>query len=163
MKKFFVLVAVLALVPFTAFGMEELADNVMDEITGQAGVTITFGGADSVVTATSSGVAWGDPDGAGDPDGVPAHLRIDGDMTTTTTVAAGSSMTIDVDAVSGVIIGLSDMDVGVEMAAAQLTIGAGVGPAPVWADDPAAVMGVLSLSSTTVNLALPSALSINAH
>ena len=164
MKRFLVFVAVLALsFPVAAFGMEQLGDETMDGITGQAGVTITFGGSDTVVTATSSGVAWGDPDGNGGTAADAAHIRVDGDMVTTTTVAAGSSMTIDVDANQGVVIGLADMDVGVTVEAAQLTIGAGPGEAPNWADDPVGVLGVVSLNQTTVDLALPGALVISAH
>lgn len=164
MKKLLVFVGVLMIVPLSAFAMEELADDVMGDITGQAGVTITFGGTDTTVVATSTGVAWGDPDGNGDPvTGAAAHLRIDGDMVTTTTVAGGSSLTIDLQDGVGVIIGLAGMDVGVTMEAAQLTIGAGSGATPIWAADPAAVLGVLSLNQTTVDLALPSALIISPH
>jgi hypothetical protein len=160
MKRFIVFVAVLMLVPMAAFGMEELADDVMGDITGQAGVTITFGGETSV-TATSTGVAWGDPDGDGT--GNAAHMRIDGNMITETTVAAGSSMTIDLADGTGVIIGLGGMDVDVTMQAAELTIGAGAGSTPDWTGGPDAVLGVLSLNQTTVDLALPSALVIRPH
>ncbi len=164
MKRFLVFVAVLALlVPVAAFGMETLEDEAMDGITGQAGVTITFGGTDTVVTATSSGVAWGDPDGDGSGTGAAAHLRIDGNMVTTTTVAANSSMTIDLDGNTGVIIGLNNMDVSVVMEANELTIGSGAGVTPDWTGGPDAVLGVLSLNQTTVDLALPAALVISPH
>jgi len=174
MKKLFVLVAVLALLPFTAFGMEELGDDVMGEITAQAGVTIEFAG-ETEVTTTSSGVAWGDPDGEaayetiGTGEGVPACIRIDGAMTTTTSIADGSQMTIDVEGSRGVIIGLEGMDVGVEMAAAVLQISSGAGsPTPDWGVDPAdipldQVLGVVSLGSTSVGVALPNALIIRPH
>lgn len=171
MKRLFVFVAVLALVPCTAFGMEELADEAMGEITGQAGVTIEFTGT-TTVTATSSGVAWGDPDGeatyATTPAAVPAHIRIDGAMATTTTVGPGY-MTIDVEGSRGVIIGLENMDVGVTMGATVLQISSGVGSAtPDWNVDPATipldqVLGVVSLGSTGVVLDPPEALIIRSH
>jgi len=164
MKRIFVFVAVLTLVPCAAFGMEELADDAMGEITGQAGVRITFGGSASV-TATSSGVAWGDPDGDGSENGAAAHMRIDGNMITETTVAANSFMTIDLDENSGVIIGLADMDVDVTMQASELWIGSGAGATPDWGDTvpTTALLGVVSLNQTTVDLVLPSALIISPH
>lgn len=162
MKRTLVFVAVLMLVPMAAFGMEELADEVMGDITGQAGVTITFGGSTSV-TATSSGVAWGDPDGDGS--GNAAHMRIDGEMITTTTVADGSQMTIDLADGTGVIIGLANMYVDVTMQADELWIGSGAGATPDWgATVPTtALLGVVSLNQTTVDLVLPSALIISPH
>jgi hypothetical protein len=177
MKRTLVFVAVLMLVPMAAFGMEELTDDVMGDITGQAGVTIEFVGT-TTVQATSSGVAWGDPDGeaayATDVDGdtiadnLPAHVRVDGAMTTTTTVGDGY-MTIDLEGSRGVVIGLEHMDVDVEMTAAVLQISSGAGSAtPDWGVDPAAipldqVLGVVSLGSTAVDLTLPTALVIRPH
>lgn len=60
MKKFLAILAALMLIPFTAFGMEMLSDNVMDDVTGQAGVSINL---DVEVDATIATAAWGDADG----------------------------------------------------------------------------------------------------
>lgn len=60
MKKFIAILAVLMLVPFTAFGLESLSEDVMDNVTGQAGVSIA---ADITVNLTMDTMAWGDSDG----------------------------------------------------------------------------------------------------
>jgi hypothetical protein len=60
MKKFIAILAVLMLVPFTAFGLESLSEDVMDNVTGQAGVSIAT---DINISATIDTLAWGDSDG----------------------------------------------------------------------------------------------------
>lgn len=60
MKKFIAILAILMLVPFTAFGLESLSDDVMDNTTGQAGVSIA---ADINIDMTMDTLAWGDADG----------------------------------------------------------------------------------------------------
>jgi hypothetical protein len=60
MKKFIAILAVLMLVPFTAFGLESLSEDVMDNVTGQAGVSIA---ADINIDLTMDTMAWGDSDG----------------------------------------------------------------------------------------------------
>lgn len=63
MKKMLAIALALMLVPFTAFGLEMLQDRVMDEVTGQAGVSINI---DAVVSNLDIGVvSWGDLDGVG--------------------------------------------------------------------------------------------------
>lgn len=60
MKKIIAIIAILMLVPFTAFGLEALSEDVLDDVTGQAGVSINL---DVHVDATIDTAAWGDADG----------------------------------------------------------------------------------------------------
>lgn len=62
MKKIIAILAVLMLLPFTAFGLETLSEDVLDDVTGQAGVSI---GLDVNVNMTMETLAWGDSDGLG--------------------------------------------------------------------------------------------------
>ena len=66
MKKL-VLIAILSLVPFTAFALDAMTDTALDGITAQEGVSITFtgdtGGLEIKLGATDT--AWIDTDGLG--------------------------------------------------------------------------------------------------
>ena len=62
MKKVLAIVLAMMLVPFTAFGLEMLEDSTLDNVTGQAGVSINL---DVQVDATIDAAAWGDSDGIG--------------------------------------------------------------------------------------------------
>jgi hypothetical protein len=63
MKKLIAILAVLMLVPFTAFGLEALSEDVLDDVTGQAGVSINL--SVSIASVTMDTLAWGDSDGVG--------------------------------------------------------------------------------------------------
>lgn len=63
MKKILAVAAILMLVPFTAFGMQMMADTALDDVTGQAGVSISI---DNVQMDMSiEYLSWGDGDGLG--------------------------------------------------------------------------------------------------
>jgi hypothetical protein len=62
MKKLIAILAILMLVPFTAFGLEALSEDVLDDVTGQAGVSIAT---DININMTMDTLAWGDKDGLG--------------------------------------------------------------------------------------------------
>ena len=177
MKKILAIAGVLLLMPFMAFGMEMLTDEVMDEVIGQAGVTIEFAG-ETIITGTSTGISWGDPDGEAtysEVDGVPAYLRIDGEMVGTITIADGSFMTIDVEGsntaagTSAVIIGLENMDVELEAESSTLTISANSNANAAPADWTVAesldnVIGVLGLPpGRKIEIDMPTALIIRPH
>ena len=68
------IVALLAL-PMSAMALEKMSGEDMGSITGQAGVTIAFGG-NSTTTITFSQLAWGDPDGFGNACGQSAGWLI---------------------------------------------------------------------------------------
>lgn len=63
MKKLIAILAILMLVPFTAFGLEALSEDVLDDVTGQAGVSINMNV--SIASVTMDTLAWGDSDGVG--------------------------------------------------------------------------------------------------
>jgi hypothetical protein len=63
MKKLIAILAVLMLVPFTAFGLEALSEDVLDDVTGQAGVSINLDV--RIASVTMDTLAWGDSDGVG--------------------------------------------------------------------------------------------------
>jgi hypothetical protein len=61
MKKAIAIAAVLMLVPFTAFGLEMMADTALEDVTGQAGVSISI---DNVqLDFQMDYLSWGDGDG----------------------------------------------------------------------------------------------------
>lgn len=60
MKRIIAILVMLMLVPFTAFGLEALSEDVMDNVTGQAGVSIAT---DININMTMDTLAWGDSDG----------------------------------------------------------------------------------------------------
>ncbi len=61
MKKVIAIVAVLMLVPFTAFGLEMMHDSALEDVTGQAGVSISI---DNVqLDFAMDYMSWGDGDG----------------------------------------------------------------------------------------------------
>jgi len=63
MKKVLAIIAIVMLVPFTAFGMEMMADTALEDVTGQAGVSISI---DNVQMDFSMDyISWGDSDGLG--------------------------------------------------------------------------------------------------
>ncbi len=62
MKKLIAIVAMMLLTPFSAFGLTALPDSQMNNITGQAGVSI---GAEIDLGIHIDTVAWGDADGVG--------------------------------------------------------------------------------------------------
>ncbi|MBU1172413.1 MAG: hypothetical protein KKD44_22880 [Proteobacteria bacterium] len=92
MKKL-VLIAVLLLVPFTAFALDSMNDSALDEMTAQQGVTITFDGV--VVTQGVSDFSWGDGDGLGGTTAA-GYLFLEESGAGTTVSLDGTSMTIDV-------------------------------------------------------------------
>ena len=64
MKKMLAVAAILMLVPFTAFGMQMMADTALEDVTGQAGVSIDV---DNVqLDFAMDYLAWGDADATND-------------------------------------------------------------------------------------------------
>lgn len=63
MKKVLAIAAIVMLVPFTAFGMQMMADTALEDVTGQAGVSISI---DNVqMDFQMDYLSWGDGDGLG--------------------------------------------------------------------------------------------------
>lgn len=161
-----VLAAALVVLPLSAFAMEAITENAMDDVTGQAGVTITFEGASSI-NATLDGLAWGDDNGynaGGFGYGMAAHVRIDGTIGVNVNIASGSRLTIDVDA-AGLRIGLPNPTITIDVPD-SLRISAGLGAtvadwgAAVTSDH---VIGHVSFNNIAVSIVAPTALWIAPH
>jgi hypothetical protein len=61
MKKMLAVAAIVMLVPFNAFGLEMMADTALEDVTGQAGVSISI---DNVqMDFQMDYLSWGDADG----------------------------------------------------------------------------------------------------
>lgn len=65
MKKILAIAAIIMLIPFYAFGMEMISDEAMNDVTGQAGVSIAT---DISMNIHFDTMAWGDADGVGADD-----------------------------------------------------------------------------------------------
>ena len=155
MKKLIAILAVMTLIPFTAFGFQAVSDDAMKDLVGQAGVDLTFGGANTVITANLQDLTWGDSDGYGAA-GVAGEISIGGTINAVITIGADSSLSVDVDGNQGIVLsGLENVGVAVTLPDV-LTLGVG----PVGAPNE---IGTLGLASSSVTIALPTTLSINAH
>ncbi len=96
MKKLLVamIVGSLLALPLSAMAMEKITGSDLDNVTGQAGITVGFG-SDVVTEISFSALSWGDPDGystASDS----GWLIIDGDIGITTNISQGGTLAIDV-------------------------------------------------------------------
>jgi hypothetical protein len=162
MKKLLAIAVVLLMVPFSAFGLEMLTDDVMEDVTGQAGVTITFLQGDTVIDITVDGIAWGDDDGFGT--GPAAHVRLDGTIGIKITIAAGEQMTIDVSGAHGIVLGLPDLQIDVTVPEA-IVISAGFGAVADWTTTPVTslTLGTLGLNNVQIDITTPEFIAIAPH
>jgi len=108
LTKLLAVTTIICMIPFTAFSMQMISDNEMDEITGQSGITIVFSGNDAEgalsIDVSLRGLAWGDTDGiVGDT--VAGYFTMDGqdadtgapmDTTLSIKIKHLSKMTLDV-------------------------------------------------------------------
>lgn len=79
MKKVLAIVAIVMLVPFSAFGLEMMHDTALEDVTGQAGVSISI---DNVQMDFQMGyLGWGDSDGIDLPDSGGLNPTLDGAIT----------------------------------------------------------------------------------
>jgi hypothetical protein len=91
-----VLIAVLLTLPMSALALEKMSGGDMNGITGQAGVTIAFGGTSTTIIDFSR-ISWGDPDGLGAACGANAGwIIIDGEITITQVIADGETLVLDI-------------------------------------------------------------------
>ncbi len=173
MKKLLIALVVGALLalPMSAMAMDALTQSQLDNVEGQAGVTVGFG-SDVVTEISFSALSWGDPDGystASDS----GWLIIDGDIGITTTINQGETLVIDVGntgaaeaTFNGVTIptgktflalSLPGMDVNVTVPD-TLAIGFGTQAA-----DMVCTLGLLNLDGLTVSVGSVSALYVWCH
>jgi hypothetical protein len=106
MKKILAIAAVLMLLVPMAYALESIEDMDLDNVTGQAGISLyNYNGA-MTINASLEGISWGDPDGYS-ASGTPAagFIKIQALVNTTTagtigigiTQAVGNEVKIEVD------------------------------------------------------------------
>jgi hypothetical protein len=101
MKKLLVAIVIGALLalPLSAMAMEKINGADLEDVTGQAGVSIGFGS--TLVTEISfSSIAWGDPDGVAGAANE-GWIIIDGNVGLTSTVNQGGILVMDVANAAG--------------------------------------------------------------
>jgi hypothetical protein len=175
MKKFTLVVLLVSLLalPMSALALEKMSGGDLGDVTGQAGVTIAFGGT-STTRIDFSQIGWGDPDGLTACSSIAGWLIIDGDIIIDQTIADGERLTLDIGttgaatcnvagavnippATTFIAVGLPTMTLSVSVPA-TLTIGLG--------DTSAAIdgtLGILNLRDLDVATGTPAALYIWAH
>lgn len=115
MKKL-VLVAIMMLVPFSAFALDSMNDDALDKLTAQEGVTITF--ENVVIDQTASDIAWSDADGVTD---APNAGRIYVDQSGSTVTTITGSLKIDVATVGDTALAIAAPTNGVASSIAAKT------------------------------------------
>lgn len=176
MKKLLValVVGTLLVLPMSAMAMDSISDTDLNGISGQAGVTVAFGG-NQTTTVSLDSVSWGDPDGMGAASGASGQgwVILDGTIGVTVTIADGEELTLDVataDAtgytagavtIAGgttfIAVGLPDQTVTVDVPA-TMTIGLGTAAATI-----TGTLGISNLENLTIDPGQPSTLYIYAH
>jgi len=187
--KLLAIATVVAMIPFTAFSMDVISDNEMEQITGQSGVTIVFAGNASQgalsIDVGLRGLAWGDTDGTGgDTDA--GYFTMNGynstngqPMTTTLSIKIAhlSTMTLDVGTTGTAALQVDSTDVVptntsfLRLGVPDLTLEVNMADEGklVLADNSSGTngkeLGTLSLTDLSVGLTFPenSALYIYAH
>jgi hypothetical protein len=177
MKKFglAVLIAALLALPMSAMALEKMSGADLGDVTGQAGVTIAFGGT-TTTTISFSQVNWGDPDGLGGTCGSnPGWIILDGSVVIEQVIACGETLTLDVGttgagtcllppcsvAVPGtttfIAVGLPTVTLSIGVPA-TMTIGLGTTSGTI-----SGTLGILNLRGLSVTAGSPTALYIWAH
>lgn len=176
MKKLLIalIVGSLMALPMSATALEAITQSDLGGITGQAGVTIAFGG-NQTTGVSFNAVSWGDPDGLGAGSGASGQgwVIIDGTVGVSVEIASGQMLTLDVAtadtggyASNGVniaagttfiAIGLPSQTITVDTPD-TLTIGLGTAAGTI-----AGTVGILNLEGLTVTPGTPDALYIYAH
>ncbi len=175
MKKLLLVLMACALIAVPAMAMDTISDSDLGGITGQAGVTIAFGGT-TTTTISFTGLSWGDPDGVGSA--TAGFLTIKSSTTTdpatvTSRILDGEELTLDVATASGgtftvgsvsipsgksfIKVGLPDMSTTVNLPS---TINIGLGSA---SNTISGTLGTLSVSDISVGVDNGNALYIYAH
>lgn len=170
MKKL-ALILILALIAAPALALEEISDADLNDVVGQSGVSITSFGP-MIVDVQMKGLAWGDDDGYAAGTGSAGHVRIDAIdgvgvdtlLTVGVTWPSGGVLTIDVDSVDGIVLGLPAFVVNIGVPAAlRISVGAtefaSWGAAPVSAD----ILGYLGFNNLAVAFTAPAGLAIAPH
>jgi len=155
MKKLIVIATILMMVPFTAFSLESLNDSSMDDVTGQAGVSLGMDGTmEAVVTIESFTYT--------DEGSLAVSNANGGDLLELTTTVTG---VIDIDVedapatlptMTGTVIkvGLANATVTVDPIVLANTMDIALGGSS---------LGTIGLGSIGIDVTLPSAMYIGTH
>ena len=177
MKRFGLLVLIVALMalPMSAMALEKMSGGDLDGVTGQAGVTIAFGGA-ATTTISFSALSWGDPDGVDGTCGSAAGwVIIQGVVSVDQVIACGEMLTLDIGTTGAgtcsmppcaidipggttfIAVGLPTMTLDITVPE-TLTVGLGTA-----ANTISGTIGLLNLAGLSVSAGTPDALYIWAH
>ena len=177
MKRFGLLVLIVALMtlPMSAMALEKMSGGDLDGVTGQAGVTIAFGGA-TTTTISFSALSWGDPDGVGGTCGSAAGwVIIQGAVEVDQVIACGEMLTLDIGTTGAgtcamppcaidipggttfISVGLPTMTLDITVPE-TLTVGLGTA-----ANTISGTIGLLNLAGLSVSAGTPDVLYIWAH
>jgi len=161
MKKL-IAVVLMMLVPFSVFALDSVTDKDMDNVTGQAGLSLTTVGS-NITGISIENLAWGDGDGHVS-DTAAGHLRIDGHITVTSTMAG--DLTIDV-AATGIRIGMPVTNTVAVTLPASIRLSVNAGASATWAtaitDGSTVTLGNLGMQTINVSITSPTAWIIKPH
>ncbi len=153
MKKLFVIATILMMVPFTAFSMDAMNDISMDDVTGQAGVSIGF---DGVLTSTVGVEKFSYTDAGSvtlsDADG--------GNLLDVTTTVTGV-ITIDVNQASTT--GLTGDVIRLGLAGATIALAPIELASNIDVSLGNASLGTIGLGTVAITQTLPNAIEIGTH
>jgi hypothetical protein len=161
MKKLLAVMLVL-LIPFSVYALDKITDNVMDDVTGQSGLSLTTVGS-NVTTIAIENLAWGDGDGHAS-DTTAGHLRVDGHITVANTMAG--DLTVDV-AASGIRIGMPATNSVAVTMPTSIRLSVNAGASANWAVTPTdastVTLGNLGIQTIDVSITSPTAWIIKPH
>ncbi len=95
MKKLLLVLMACALIAVPAMAMDTISDSDLGGITGQAGVTIAFGGT-TTTTISFTALSWGDPDGVGGTTTAGYLIINGGTVSVASQILDGEELTLDV-------------------------------------------------------------------
>jgi hypothetical protein len=175
MKKLSLILVIVTLLtlPMSALALEKMSGGDLDGVTGQAGVTIAFGGT-STTTIDFSQLAWGDPDGLTACSSIAGWLIINGAVTIAQSIADGERLVLDIgttgaascNVAGAVYIPGSTTFIAVSLPNTTMTITVPDTLNIGLADSSAAIdgtLGILNLRGLSVTAGTPTALYIWAH
>ncbi|MEW6078997.1 MAG: DUF6160 family protein [Thermodesulfobacteriota bacterium] len=175
MKRFGLTVLIIALLalPMSALALEKMSGGDLSGVTGQAGVTIAFGG-NSTTTIDFSQLAWGDPDGLTACSSTAGWIIINGAVTIAQSIADGERLVLDIgttgaascNVAGAVYIPASETFIAVSLPNTTMAITVPATLNVGLADTSAAIdgtLGILNLRGLSVTAGTPDALYIWAH
>jgi hypothetical protein len=176
MKKILAIAAALMLLVPAAYALESIEDMDLDNVTGQAGISLTNYTGNMTIGITLEGVSWGDPDGAsvlGPATAVAGHIKIHA----LSAALAASTIGINIQQLQGneVKIEVDQTGIYVDSGTTSISVSpppvlrisvdgaAGTGSVADWSGvaSESVTLGDLGLGSLNVSVTTPSVLKIS--